>query len=99
MVVANPYDRIPVDDVLILARRAKRLVEKEYIPIAPGLRNPCTYCGMGYYALKAKGDDVRNFGFIPIGAPDWRIFTCTECGHVQVFRVDFANRKEWWKQS
>ncbi len=101
MVVANPEDRRTVDNVLILARRAKRLVEKEYTPLVPGMRQPCTYCGSGYYVLHAKNNDlaVQNFGFNLVGVPDWRILTCSECGHVQVFRVDFANRKNWWQQS
>ncbi len=101
MVVPNPEDRRTVDNILILARRARTLVEKEFTPIVPGMPQPCTYCGTGYYALQAKGHDlaVRNFGFELVGAPDWRILVCTECGHVQVFRVDLANQKDWWRQS
>ena len=97
MVVVDPEKRRSVSNIRILARHAKRLVSEQFTPIAPGLGQPCTYCGVGRYTIRAQGADtsVSNFGFSLVGAPNWRILTCSECGHVQAFRVDLANRKEW----
>ena len=101
MAVADPKNRRDVSNIRILACRAKKLVSKEFTPIVPGMLQPCTYCGVGQYTIRAQGEDisVNNFGFNLVGHSNWRIFTCNECGHVQAFRVDFANRKEWWEDS
>lgn len=97
MIVSDPWIRIPVENILKVLPDITRWVEKEFTPIDKNIKKPCAYCGYGYYVLKAKGaNDIRNFGFNPVGAPDWRIFTCDKCGHVQAFRVDMAQRKDWW---
>lgn len=97
MIIGNPEQRRTAENILILSRQTKRLVEKEFTPISKEIRQPCKYCGQGFYVLKAKDDiDVRNFGFSIIGAPDWRILVCNACGHVQSFRVDMAQQKDWW---
>lgn len=98
MIAAEPETRVGVDAILILCKRVTRLVEKEYNPVSNNIRQLCTYCGQGYYVLRAKSNTaLRAFGFQPAGAHDWRIFTCNACGHVQAFRVDMAERKDWWK--
>jgi serine/threonine protein kinase len=98
MITHDPEKRREVDSIRIFIKRTKRLVEEQFTPISPNIKQPCTYCGYGYYVMKAKGDlSVQNFGFVPIGAPDWRVLTCNRCGHVQSFRVDYAEEKEWWK--
>jgi serine/threonine protein kinase len=98
MVTTEPEKRRTIDNILILSKSTKRLIEKEYNPVANNIRQLCTYCGQGYYVLRAKNTiEVRNFGFEPVGASDWRIFTCNMCGHVQAFRLDMAEQKEWWK--
>lgn len=97
MVVEDPDSRRNIENIRILTNRARILVNKEYTPIDKNIPKPCQYCGTGRYLLKAKENiDVRNFGFTPVGNPDWRVFACNECGHIQVFRVDFASQKEWW---
>ncbi len=45
MVTPNPEERQDVHVISILAKRAQRLIAKEFTPIVPGLRQPCTYCG------------------------------------------------------
>jgi serine/threonine protein kinase len=98
MIVSSPRERFNVENVLILARQAVRLIEKEFNPIARNIGQRCTYCGQGVYVLRAENNaGARNFGFTPTGAPVWRIFTCSLCGHVQVFRVDMAEQKDWWE--
>ena len=98
MVVHDPERRRPVDNIRILARRASRLISEKYTPIGPGLPQPCAYCGIGQYTIRARGasSDVRNLGFELVGNPDWRVLACNECGHIQAFRVDLADKKEWW---
>ncbi len=98
MIKHDPNDRFEVDRILILARRVTRLVEKEYNPVDQNIRQLCTYCGEGYYVQRVKSNptDVRNFGLNAVGVTDWRIYTCIECGHVQAFRADLANRKDRW---
>lgn len=99
MITHDPDDRYPADTILTLCRRVTRLVAREYNPIAPDILQLCTYCGMGHYVQKAKStpSQVHNFGFNAVGSSDWRIYTCNECGHVQAFRVDYAQRKkDWW---
>jgi serine/threonine protein kinase len=97
MIVHDKDERRPVDNILILLRRVTRLVEKEFPPISKDIAQPCAYCGMGRYVLRARDNtQVRNFGFELVGNPDWRILTCDHCGHVQIFRVDMADKQEWW---
>lgn len=98
MITNDPEDRREVGAIKILLVRTMKLVEKEFTPIVSDAGKPCTYCGRGIYQLKAKDNiEVGNFGFVPVGAPDWRVMVCSECGHVQSFRVDYAKRQEWWK--
>lgn len=97
MIVADPEERRDVYQVLLISKDVARLVQKEFNPIGKGIQQPCYYCGYGHYMLRADNDtDVRNFGFRTIGAPDWRILVCDWCGHVQAFRVDMAQQKDWW---
>ena len=100
MVVHAPERRRDVSNIRVLARRASRLISEKFTPIGPGLPQPCTYCGEGQYTIQARGANVavRNFGFELVGNPDWRVFTCNKCGHVQAFRVDLADKKEWWAE-
>lgn len=97
MIVSEPERRRELDNIIILLKQTKRLVAKEYTPIDEHIKQPCTYCGQGFYVLEAKENiDVRNFGFATVGAPTWRIFVCNTCGHVQAFRLDKAKNIDWW---
>ena len=97
MIVNEPENRRSVRTILRVSRKITKLVEKEFSPISKDIKHPCKYCGYGIYELRAKKiSNVFNFGLNPVGDPDWRIYTCDFCGHVQMFRVDFANKKEWW---
>ena len=100
MINHNPSDRFSVSTIIILTRRVSRLVEKEYNPVDPNIKQLCTYCGEGFYVQQVKSNvtQVRNFGLSPVGGSDWRIYTCIECGHVQAFRADLAKRIDRWAQ-
>lgn len=97
MIALNPKKRISINAFLKDFKQLLRLIEKEFTPIDKNIKQPCTYCGYGYYESKAiNNDEVRNFGFEPVGNPNWRIFTCNMCGHVQSFRIEVAKRSDWW---
>lgn len=98
MIIADPHMRISVDQVLEGTIKVFNLIGKEYNPISKDIKQPCKYCGYGYYQLRAvTSTDVRNFGFNTVGGSKWRIYTCEMCGHVQTFRLDHAKMKEWWE--
>ena len=99
MIVSNPQDRADLDNILILSRKAIRLVEKEFTPIDKDIKQPCKYCGYGYYVMRVEDNgDVSSFGFTPYGGSDWRILVCNRCGHVQIFRLDKAEKPSWWNK-
>ena len=94
MIIHDPDQRINIRNVLLGIKDVSRLIQKEYNPISKDIKQPCTYCGYGVYHLQAAtSTDVRNFGFQTVGNSEWRIFTCSECGHVQAFRIDLAKKK------
>jgi serine/threonine protein kinase len=98
MIVADIEQRRHIDAILLLLKRTIRLVEKEFNPIGRGIPQRCYYCGHGQYVSRVAGRDTGNFGLgEPVNNADWRMFVCDICGHVQIFRVDMAQRKEWWQ--
>jgi len=97
MILVDAQQRTDIDSVLAGVRQVARLVQKEYNPVSEDIPQLCTYCGIGYYVLKAKGVyEAQNLGFKSVGSPNWRILICNKCGHMQSFRVDMADRKDWW---
>ncbi|HEV7902512.1 MAG TPA: serine/threonine-protein kinase [Pyrinomonadaceae bacterium] len=97
MIVNEPENRRSVRTILRVSKKIAKLVEKEFSPISKDIPHPCKYCGYGIYKLQVKTiRNVSSFGLNLVGDPDWRIFTCDFCGHVQMFRVDLANKREWW---
>lgn len=68
----------------------------------------CSYCGLGSYRVAASGKPygLENFISDPIPrhqlgewnqSADWRILICQTCGHLQLFRIENALKKEWWQ--
>ena len=61
----------------------------------------CAFCGVGKYRVTVdaldpnKATNVRNFGFVPVGAPQWLILICDRCGNIQTFRKDLCERWTW----
>lgn len=100
MILHEPNGRFSISSILLLIETTIRLIQKEYNPIAKDIpRPPCNYCGDGYYVLRAKSDDtekLRNFGINPMLDADWRVLVCSSCGHVQTFRIEQAENREWW---
>ncbi|MGH2364374.1 MAG: serine/threonine-protein kinase [Chloroflexota bacterium] len=84
--------------VLAEAQATARLLTGGFNAVSASVPQRCTYCGDGSYAVIAKDHDgVRNFGLDLVGHPDWRILVCDCCGHVQLFRLDMAKRRDLWK--
>ena len=99
MIVSEPDQRLQfVSQVAKSIHKAIRLLKHDYRAVSPDIPQRCTYCGEGVYKIMAKGIDVsvENFGLKRAGAADWRIMVCDQCGHVQLFRIDLAERKDWW---
>jgi serine/threonine protein kinase len=99
MIVDDPNQRFPlISQVTKSIHMAIRLLKHEYRAVSPDIPQRCTYCGEGTYQIIAKGIEgsVQRFGLNVLGGADWRIMACDQCGHIQLFRVDQAKRKDWW---
>jgi serine/threonine protein kinase len=99
MIVYEPGQRLQfASQVARRARDVARLLRGGYRAVSPNIPQLCTYCGEGNYHLVARGNDtsIYNFGLNRVGQANWRVLACNQCGHVQFFRVDYAQRKEWW---
>ena len=60
---------------------------------------PCRVCGFGKYRLFTDKDSTatRNFGLSPAG-PAFKIFTCDNCGHVQLFYCRSGSNPPAWEE-
>jgi serine/threonine protein kinase len=70
-----------VDRVLSAIRRHTEIVRD-------GVVRACAVCGLGEYELRVDESEmssITNFGLDPKGGTRFRIFSCTHCGHVQIF--------------
>lgn len=98
MIVLDPERRRGVPNILQLAKLTTRLVEKEFNPVSRVVPQQCTYCGQGYYRLTVQSTGgVEDFGIMARGTADWRVLVCSTCGHVQLFRVESIQAKQWWE--
>jgi serine/threonine protein kinase len=99
MIVEDPAKRIHVGRVLRRLPKVARLVEKEYNPIGPDIPQTCYYCGQGEYIVRVSdSSNVDAFGLKAVAPADWLILACNVCGHVQAFRLDMAEQKDWWER-
>lgn len=105
-VVRDPHDRLPdATELAAEARTLLRLMQEGYNAPSRTVPQTCMYCGQGTYQTKVNGTaemqyhnhQVRSFGLTPGGESRWQGLVCDQCGHVQLFRLDLAKRKEWWK--
>jgi hypothetical protein len=101
MIAVSPEDRFPDASAVIGSlRRVIDLITYDYRAVSAKLTQRCRYCGEGTYGIVAKEDgvSVRNFGLGLVGAPNWRVLVCDACGHVELFRIEKATRKDWWSE-
>jgi serine/threonine protein kinase len=98
MVVADPRGRCPLGEVILRAKQTAQIISLHLNPVATGYTQNCTYCGWGFYQEMASGQGaaVHNFGLAVVGSANWKIMACSECGHVQIFRLDMARNNNFW---
>lgn len=77
-----------VNDVLHAVKRQAQVV-------AEGISRRCEVCGVGHYRCVANENiaAIRNFGLEPRGVSSFKVFTCSDCGHVQIFHIPDRNSK------
>jgi len=65
------------------------------------IKRHCKVCGIGCYELSADDNiiEIGNFGFNPRGNRTMKVFSCSHCGHVQLFSYDRDRLPEAWKNS
>jgi serine/threonine protein kinase len=101
MIAQKVKERPLTEQLLWLVPDVTRLVQKEFTPISgEEVLAPCLFCGQGQYRPFRAGKYAgRDFGFTLCGSADFRILVCDTCGHVQVFRIEDAKKKEeWWQK-
>jgi serine/threonine protein kinase len=96
MIAPEPAKRPALDEIILAARHTQSLIVRAVNPVGDSIPQRCTYCGWGLYHLAAKGNHVHNFGLNAVGNPNWRVFVCNMCGHVQMFRLDGIKENNWW---
>ncbi|MBU2574338.1 MAG: protein kinase [Elusimicrobia bacterium] len=54
----------------------------------------CLVCGAGIYQLVVNGNPTaaENFGITPHGNSGFKVYTCNNCGHVQLFHFQDVNK-------
>lgn len=67
--------------------------------LASNIKRKCKVCGNGTYELIVNGNPTaaHNFGISPTGNSGFKIYTCNNCGHVQLFYFsDVHNELPAW---
>jgi serine/threonine protein kinase len=93
--IPSAVQLLEVVDKTISALRRHADVIKE------GIVRKCNICGSGKYSkiVDGSGANAHNFGIRPTGASGFKVFTCNNCGHVQLFHLkDINNVPSAWKQ-
>jgi len=67
-----------------------RIIESRADAIGKNIKRRCKVCGIGEYTMIVDGDPIasRNFGINAAGGRRMKIFTCSHCGHVQLFSYE-----------
>lgn len=94
MIVADPSKRLK--DAAEVGRAARTLYGVwlgGYNAVHPRLPQRCTYCGQDNYYEPLT---PRNFGLNSTGDPKAKVLICPSCGHSQIFRLDYAKKRDWW---
>jgi len=79
-----------IDNASVLLEEVDRIllaVQNNADPIDTKIQRTCKVCGLGQYELIANHFDpqeTKKFGLQPRGR-NFKIYTCTHCGHVQMF--------------
>lgn len=81
--------------------RVLRIIDLRADAISDKSERPCRVCGIGTYELVVDRNptDMRNSGIEAVGTHSLKIFTCSHCGHVQLFSFDGAKSPPAWPQT
>ncbi|MEQ8223958.1 MAG: protein kinase, partial [Candidatus Eremiobacterota bacterium] len=106
MIVENPDKRCKdvgkvIEELDILIRR----IQMNAHVIDLKVPQHCNYCGVGKYDVKVdvlfnpnkRDDAVEYFGFNSRNG-NWLIFVCDYCANVQIFRPDYSNNENAWRE-
>jgi serine/threonine protein kinase len=95
-VVENEEDCLKnAGELLVLVDTVMPAVKRHAQVIGEGIERRCEVCGVGDYGLIVNEDitQVRNFGLDPAGTGAFKIFSCSHCGHVQIFHISDPRSK------
>ena len=88
--------------LLVLVSDALGAVKRHAQVVANGVLRRCEICSLGQYESIADENQaaIRNFGLGPTGSSTFKVFTCSHCGHVQIFHIPNPQSKpRAWKRS
>jgi len=65
-------------------------IESDADKIDLKIKRKCKVCGLGGYELLVDGNraGTNNFGLTPAGIRQFKVFTCSNCGNVQLFSYE-----------
>jgi len=71
--------------------RTLRVIERQGDLVSNTVTRTCKVCAIGTYRLAVDRNVIAagNFGIAARGAHSLKIFTCSHCGHVQLFSFNF----------
>jgi len=101
-IVENKNECLP-NAVVLLAEVDKVLaiMDANADRIDPLVKRRCKVCGIGEYNLLVDRNmsSIKNFGITPAGTRSFKIFTCTYCGHVQMFAFGNGSNPPAWPEN
>jgi len=97
MIVYDPRTRYAsAVEVFEAARNAMRLIDMNCVPLDPDAEIRCRFCGQDAYERMPEPRGTHNsVGIQNVGVAEWRVLVCKRCGHVQLFRADMTESKQW----
>lgn len=108
MIVSDPQKRFQNASEIItnLDNAIERIRLRAHL-IDIDVPQACLYCGTGFYHPVVNDEvlkeaysrtNVKDFGFTLVDSSMWLILVCDHCGNVQLFRPDYAENKNVWKE-
>lgn len=99
-IVENEEDCLAdANELLAEVGRALKTIEVGGDILAGDVRRPCRACGQGEYELTVDlvGPGLDTFGLRPERPQKFRVFTCNNCGHVDLFSAPEGKLLAGWK--
>lgn len=99
-IVEKEEDCLPnANDLLVEVDNILAIIENDGSLIGIDVKRKCKVCGVGIYHLEPCSDKgkINKFGLQPQGQTMFKIFTCTHCGHVQLFFERQGQSPDAWE--